>query len=162
MLKQRDLTHSTDLFFTLSLFCVFAASAFLVTLVGIRVYQSTTNDLEDTYSIRTAFAYVAEKIRQNDNAGRVALGTLEDQPALILEEEADGQTYLTYIYYDNTSLYELNINATSQPSRSLGERILDVRDFSFSTRSDGLLELSASDSRGRRSSILLHPRSQTF
>lgn len=58
--------HIVDFFFTLSLFCLFAASALIVVIIGSGVYRNTTVQMEENYVARTALSYVAEKVRQHD------------------------------------------------------------------------------------------------
>ena len=98
MRRRRFQSHTVDLLFTLSLFCVFAVCAFLVITMGVRVYRSTAQYLEDTYSARTALSYVAEKIRQHDAEGQVALTQLEGRNAILLTDEIEGSLYETYLY----------------------------------------------------------------
>lgn len=157
--KRPSLRHSTDVFFTLSLFCVFAAAAFLTVMIGIQVYQRTAEQMQDTYTTRTAISYVTEKLRRHDAEGRVALGTLEGEDALILTDEAGGRTYLTYIYAQDGWLWELTVGADASPTRSQGEQILEVKDFSVTDRGDGFLELSAASESGAID-FLLHLRSE--
>lgn len=94
-MKPRNRTHVTDILFTLSLFCLFTACAFLVVLTGIQVYRTTVSDMEDNYSSKTALSYVTEKIRQHDFAGGVSVVSLKGENALVLKDQADGETYLT-------------------------------------------------------------------
>ena len=79
--------HSTDILFVLVLFLVFTSSALAVILLGARVYQSTSSRMESNYNVRTALAYVSEKIRQNDESGAVSLCELDGIPALTLLRE---------------------------------------------------------------------------
>ena len=86
-----------DLFFTLTLFCVFAVSALIVVVIGANVYRSTV-------------AYVTEKVRENDRAGSVQLGILpcdSSVPALSLIRYGEPQSIRTYIYFYDGALREL-------------------------------------------------------
>ena len=58
--------HSTDILFVLLLFLVFTSSALAVILLGAKVYQNTASRMESNYTVRTALAYVTEKIRHAD------------------------------------------------------------------------------------------------
>lgn len=154
--------HTTDLFFTLSLFFVFAAAAFLVIMIGIRVYQSTVTTMQDTYSTRTAISYVAEKLRRHDSVGSASVTTLEGGDALLLTDDINGNTYLTYIYQEDGYLCELVVKDGADISRSQGEQIIAVEDFSVSETEDGFFEISAASSDGGTLRFLLHPRSESF
>ncbi len=153
-------SHATDLFFTLSLFCVFAAAAFIVIMIGIRVYQSTVEQMQDTYSTRTAISYVAEKIRRHDASGQVAVSDFEGGDALVLSDDINGVTYLTYIYAQDDYLCELTVRADAQATRAQGEQVIAVEGFSIEELDGGFLEVSAADSGGDTICYLLHLRSE--
>lgn len=154
--------HMTDVFFTLSLFGVFAACSFILILIGVQVYQTSASQLTDTYSTRTALSYGAEKIRQHDVSGNVSLGTVDGKTALVLKDQVGDETYLTYIYSDREQLYELSVKEGTPVSSDLGEKILDVKDFSIKQKANGFIELSASDSDGIPMTLLLHLRSESM
>ena len=155
----RSQSHVTDMLFTLGLFCVFAAAAFILVMIGIQVYQSTVSQMQDTYSTRTAISYVAEKVRQHDVAGGVELAELEGVPALELTDTINGEDYHTYIYSDGEYLCELTVRSGAEPSLSLGEQILPVQDFSIEDAGGGFLAFSAASSEGGSLRFLLHTRS---
>ncbi len=157
--KGTDQSHTTDLLFTLGLFCVFAATAFILVMIGIQVYRSTAGQMQDTFSTRTAVSYVAEKLRQHDTAGGVSMGEIEGSPALVLRDEVNGAAYLTYIYSDGETLYELTIREGTAVTAAMGEDIMAVQDFTIAGSGDGFYEFSASDSEGRTVRYLAHLRS---
>lgn len=159
-LKNRSNGHMTDLVFTLSLFCMFAVSAFFVVMIGVHVYQRSVLNMEDTYSTRTALAYVTEKIRQHDAFGQVELGDLEGDEALVLKDVINGDTYLTYIYPDEKSLYELSVKEGTPVSKDMGDKILDVKDFTITETEDGFFEFTASSRDGSSFRLIFHMRNQ--
>ncbi len=158
MLKQKE-NHTTDLLFTLGLFCVFASSAFLLVMIGLRVYRSTAEDLEDTFSTRTAISYVAEKLRRHDVAGAVELTELEGTPALRLTDRVGEALYDTYIYSDGAWLCELTVRRGTDAALTMGEQIIEVQDFTIRDAGDGFLEFTAGDSAGGTMRFLTHLRS---
>lgn len=160
-MKPKNRTHVTDILFTLSLFCLFTSCAFLVVLTGIQVYRTTVSDLEDNYSSKTALSYVTEKLRQHDFAGGVSVVPLEGENALVLTDQAEGETYLTYIYAYKDYLWELSVKEGTSVSRDMGEKIIQVQDFSIEEKENGFLELSAFDSRKKTLRFLFHLRSET-
>ena len=157
--KGTDQSHTTDLLFTLGLFCVFAATAFILVMIGIQVYRSTAGQMQDTFSTRTAVSYVAEKLRQHDTEGGAAMGQVDGLPALVLYDELGGETYCTYIYSDGEYLYEFVVRDGTDVSASLGEQIMEVKDFTIAETGDGFYAFSASDSGGRTVRFLTHLRS---
>ena len=157
--NDRVQTHTADLLFTIGLFCVFAAAAFILVMIGIGAYQNTVEQMQDTFSTRTAVSYVAEKLRQHDADGSVSLGRVEGLPALVLSDETGSGTYLTYIYADSETLYELTVRQGTAVTAGMGEQILQVRDFTIADVGDGFYEFSASDSGGHTVRFLTHLRS---
>ena len=157
--KGRAQTHTTDLLFTIGLFCVFAAAAFILVMIGMQAYQNTVKHMQDTFSTRTAVSYVAEKLRQHDISGGVELGRVEDCPALVLYDELGGGAYLTYIYSDGEKLYELTVREDADVTASMGDEIMQVKDFTITDAGGGFYEFSASDSDGHAVRYLTHLRS---
>ena len=133
-MNHRNQSHTADLLFTIGLFCVFAAAAFILVMIGIQAYQNTVEHMQDTFSTRAAISYVAEKLRQHD-------------------------AYVTYIYSDGETLYELTVRDGTEVTASMGEQIMAVRDFTISDAGDGFYAFSASDSGGRTVRFLTHLRS---
>lgn len=72
--------HVIDLLFTLALFCVFAASALLVVLIGADVYESSARGMDRNFDLQTSLHYVAAKVRQCDAAGAVRAGSWAARP----------------------------------------------------------------------------------
>lgn len=158
-MKQKQ-SYTTDVLFTVGLFCLFAATAFILVMIGVHVYQRTVDHMQDTFSTRTALSYVAEKLRQHDTAGAVELTELDGTPALRMTDRVGDSEYATYIYSDGGSVYELTVGEGTQPSLDLGEQIIAVRDFAIRDAGNGFLEFSASDSAGGTVRLLLHLRSE--
>lgn len=158
MRHRRARSHTVDFLFTLSLFCVFTVCALLLVTLGVQVYRSTAWYLEDTYSARTALAYVAEKVRQHDARGCAALTQVEGETALLLTDEIDGSIYETYIYPDGKYLCELVVRQGTAVSADMGQQILEAEGFSITDLGDGFLRFTAPDSRGETYTFLLHLR----
>lgn len=157
--KRKNQGHIVDLFFTLPLFCLFAASALIVVIIGSDVYRKTTANMEENYATRTALSYTAEKIRQHDSAGGIYLTDDDDgNTILVLSDNAGGETYLTYIYAYDGWLCELVVKEGTGFSKEQGEQILEVDTFSVEEE-DGFIRVTAADSGSAPVSCLLHLRS---
>lgn len=154
-------SHVIDLFFTLSLFCLFAASAFLVVLIGSGVYRNTAAHMQENYAVRTTISYVAEKIRQHDTAGGTSLTNIDGETVLMFTDSVEDNSYDTYIYDYNGYLCELVIREGSTFSKDQGEQILAVDSLSFSDEGNGFIRVTVSDSGSVPTSCLLHLRSDT-
>ena len=131
MNQKKQNRHIIDILFVLALFGVFAMSTLLLITVGTYIYQQTVTNTESNYECRTSFAYITEKIRQADAADAVAVGSFEEQPALILTQLIDGTTYYTYLYAYDGYLKELLVREGVSLSPAAGQNILEISDFSL-------------------------------
>ena len=159
-MRRKTHARSTlmDFLFTLSLFCVFTATAFLVVMIGANAYRSTVQHMDDTYSTRTSLAYVTEKIRQHDEAGRISLTEVNGSTALLLHDQTGDAAYETYIYPDGEYICELVLREGDEFSPDRGDPVVRVKNFSIEETGDGFLKLSAEDNDGNSVSFFLHLR----
>lgn len=149
-----------DVLFVLILFLIFTLSALTVILVGARVYESTASRMDDNYTVRTALAYVSEKIRQSDQSDAISVTELEGTPAIVLSQDIDGVPYATYLYFYDQALHELFIKGSATPSLSAGNRIIELTDFSILKMESGLYECTAASADGETLRLLIHPKSE--
>ncbi len=144
----------TDVVFPLVLFCVFAVMALGLVVTGANVYSQTVSSMEENYESRTALAYVAEKIRQNDRTGAVSA---KDGVLTISDQDEDG-SYVLYIYEHDGYLTELSTRAGLEFSPEAGQPILEVEEFSVSETPEGMIQITAGNGDGISDSMLLYPR----
>lgn len=142
-------THVIDYFFILALFCVFTASALVVVLIGVNVYEATVGNMNDNYTTRTSLNYVTEKIRQNDNAGSISVGEIGGNSALLIEKSVNSVPYVTYIYAYHGNLKELFIKKDQTFALGEGETIMNVERFDISEWSNNLIRIETSDAKGK-------------
>lgn len=146
MRNESNNKHVVDIVFVLALFCVFAACALMLVTLGANVYKRTVNEMDANYSSRTAFAYITEKLRQNDSQASLSLDTLNGSPAVLLTQDFGGDTYLTYLYLDSDGyLKELFIKKGTRLGSGApaeGQKILELRDFQAEQLSDSLFYFS--------------------
>lgn len=156
MVKKK--THSSmNSLFAVLLLMMFAASAFLLILLGSRIYQNGTNKLDENYTIRTAVAYVTEKIRQHEDTGCISMQELDGLPALCLRDMINEDTFYTYIYFYDHSLKELFIRQNTPPSPEMGSTIVELSDFSITESPEGVFTVTAVTDDGVSLSELIFP-----
>ena len=156
--RFHEQVHITDLLFSLGLLCLFTISSLTVLLIGAHVYKQTALDMKTNY---TALTYVAEKVRQHDSTSSISLGTLEDAPALELSESIGGVSYITYIYEDENALKELFVQASQPVTKSQGETILAIQNFSIEQAGENLLRFTVTDEENTSASLFIHIRSHS-
>ncbi len=146
--------HKTDVLFPLILFCVFAVMALGLVVTGAGVYSRTVSSMEEGYSSRTALAYVAEKLRQNDRAGAVSVS----DNVLSLYDSDENGAYVLYIYSYEGYLTELSTREDLDFSPEAGQKLLKLSDFSVSETAEGMIRVSVRAEGGDEASMLLCPR----
>lgn len=155
--------HIVDILFVLALFSVFAVSALVLVTIGANVYQNTVQDMESNFDSRTAMAYLTEKIRQNDSTGAVSIGELEGVEALLLEQEIEGENYITYLYFHEGSLKELFIREGTDLVGSplmAGQTIMPLSALKLEQVSPSLYSFEMTTSGGEVKNLLLSTHSR--
>jgi hypothetical protein len=152
--------HVIDLLFPLALVFVFAASALAVLVLSADLYGQITQAGDDHFTQRTASAYVLEKVRQNDEAGGIALETVDGVPCLALTRTVGSATTVTYIYAQDGVLRQMYTRPGTAFSLSDGTEIAKVEDFSLTALSDTLYRLTITCPGQEAVTLLLGERSR--
>lgn len=137
-----------DTVFVLALITLFAATSFLLVLIGAKQYRFVTDSMNKNYEKRTVSSYLTEKIRQNDSTDAISVVTLDGTTALSLKAMENDVSYITYIYYYEGALCELVVTEHSVFTLSGGQKILPLQSFSPDFAEDRLLHISITDSLG--------------
>ena len=160
MRTRSETRHVIDLIFPIALFFVLAASSLAAVLLASNIYRHTVQAEQSNYESRTSLSYVVWKVRQNDEAGAVSLGTFDGQDSLVMKEAYDGQEYRTYIYEYEGYLRELMIGDGVEAEAASGRKILKVRDFRMEETEDGIFRFSYTGEDGAGISTIAAVRSE--
>lgn len=146
--------HVVDFLFTLALFCVFAASALMVVVIGANVYRQTVRGMDSNYDSRTSLTYLTEKVRQNDAANAVTIRSVGDSPALVLSQQAGERTYETWIYVYDGYLREVFVAQGVHVKPTDGQPIKEQQSF-LAEKEGSVLTLTATGTDGetRRATV---------
>ena len=139
---QGEKKHMVDILFVLTLFFVFALSALTLIILGANIYRTTVDHMDESFTTRTSYAYITQKIRQNDESDALAIGKLGNENALIMTSEVNNTIYKTYIYSHDGYLCELLARADMDMDPSAGTRIIEVDDFSIDRISPNLFDVN--------------------
>lgn len=150
--------HTIDIVFVLVTFCIFAVSVLIVLMTGAKAYGSIRNSMEDQYSERTCVNYISAKVRHFDENNAVYLDEMDGVPVLCLENEFDGSTYVTYIYYYEGQVRELYTDPNLGLGIESGTSIIDVSNLSFSQVNDSLISVNCTGSGGNTSTLYISTR----
>ena len=136
--------HMVDILFVLTLFFVFALSALTLVVLGANIYRSTVNHMDESFTDRTSYAYITQKLRQNDEAGAVSISEFGGRNACVITQEINNTVYNTYIYAYDGYLYELLARADMEMQPQDGTRILELEDFRIESVKPGLSRIHLS------------------
>lgn len=137
----------TGALFTLLLFLVFVLSALFLVLMGGKVYENINNRTEMTYREDVALSYIANKVRQGDEAGSVSLKEESGTKVLRIKQEIQGSFYVTAIYYQDGKLWELFSDEGSGLLLGEGNEILSCSPVSMEMN-NGLLHIKTQGNEG--------------
>ncbi len=136
--------HSAQLLPVL-LLALFLLLSVLTAMRTAAVYKKVL-DRSDRMDRSTALTYITEKVRQNDTAGALRVGTIGNCRALVIVQ-GDELLYDTYIYCYDGSLRELMIKRELIPAPEMGRALLPMESLEL-TLEDGLLRIRCTDSSG--------------
>lgn len=155
MNSNNENRYMVDILFVLTLFCVFALCSILLIAVGTKVYQNTVDDMATHFTSATSLSYITEKIRQNDESGRIDIQTFGDTDSLVFLSEYNGSQYYTYIYSYSGYLKELFAPCDIALTPEAGRNILKISEFNITELKDGLYEITLVDDQHRYETIVI-------
>ena len=159
MFKIDRETHRIDSIFIMLLFFLFALTAFVLIMIGVRQYKATANAMDYNYEIRTVTSYLREKTRQNSSNSSISIETIDGTNALCLKNTLNNTIYNTYIYYYDGSLREMYLQEGTPFTLNLGQQIVTILGFDMVKTDDGLIIVTISDSFGGTTDMYLSANS---
>lgn len=149
--------QAVSLLFTMLLFLVFVLCALFTVLIGGKVYENINRRAEENFDGSTALHYVANKVRQSDRMGMVDVMEIDGTPVLEIRQEANGETYVTWIYCHEGWIRELFTFEGSGLGLADGLPITECSGLDIET--DGRVITISTEGSGQ-SSIMLSVRSE--
>lgn len=143
-MRRRE--YITDLMFVILLLLLFTSFGLCVVMIGARVYKNTVNNMEKNYSSRTAIAYLEEKIRQNNEVGKIEVTTIEKNQSLVIHSMVNEEKYVTYIYCYDGLLWELYTKASNKVKLGMGQSLVKLSNLSIEELKNGLYQIKAEKS----------------
>lgn len=165
-MRRVEIKHNIGAVFVLLLFAVFAGSILMVLLFGASAYERIVSSGQAAYDERTAVQYIAAKIRYNDEADSVYVGSFsskddaeaDDIDTLYLKLQTEEDAYYTKIYYYDGYLREILCAEDGGLSPEDGNEILAVKGLQMSMEKN-LVKIQVENQDGTYSSICLSVRS---
>lgn len=159
MKRKNEKKHVIDFLFPLAVFFVLAASSVAMVVLASGFYSRQVKESTDSYSGRTALAYVTEKLHQNDENGAAAAGTFDGMDALVIRQSYGEKDYVTYLYAYDGYLRELFIQDGTKAKASDGRKILETENFEIEEASDGIFHLYCENEDGKKTDTFVSVKS---
>lgn len=150
-MKRNTVKHRLDGLAALLLFAVFAVCILMVLLTGADAYRGLTSRDDLTHGARTCAQYIAQRVRQADAQGAVAVEDFGGADCLVL---GAGEEYVTRVYCWEGSLMELYSAPEDGLGPEDGEAILSIQSMEVSG-TEGEILVNITDSQGRPQRIRL-------
>ena len=128
--------------YPLLLFAIIVLSLLFLVMTGTGLYSAVVDSQTRNREARAALSYLAARVHAADAAGAVSVGEGPEGAALLLRENADGETYETRIYLYEGALREEYGTADAALDPQDSERIVDAKSFSVEQVRPGLLVVS--------------------
>ncbi len=144
---QQQKKQTIDIFFVLTLFCLYTLSSLFLAIIGANIYEQNVAASEANYNIRTSALYVTEKARQSELQGSVRIDKFEDNDALVLSRTVSEQVFETWIYVDDGYLNEILVPAGTQLIPGIGQKIMPLQNMTLALVDVAFLEISVTDVR---------------
>ena len=158
MKTKREPRYIIDMLFVLALFAMFAISSVLLIAIGTSVYRQGSAAMEENNEVRTAYAYVSEKIRRADAEGLIETGAFGDADALLLRYYINDISYTTYLYVHEGMLTELVARSDLSFSPSAGQPVTELMKLKCQTLDDNLLKITLIEEGGEERVLMAHLR----
>lgn len=143
-MKHRN--HVIDGAFALALFGLFAVCAMLLILLGARVYEKVSSNM-NKMDAPVILSYVTEKLRSCNDISEVSLGS--DGHQLVLKEDTLIGDYAAWIYVEDGYLKEALIQEGWEPVANAGNVIAPVQEFSVNVTEQTMLKIQVKDAEGK-------------
>lgn len=145
-----------DTVFVFVIFSVFATSVLVVLMLGGSIYKNISKTVQESFHERTSFSYIWSKVKNGDTSMGIRVGEFHELPALYLEENFDGVTYLTAIYLYDGWIRELVSEEGLGFTPEAGMEILEAGSLDFEQLEGGLIRVTIDGK-----SLLIYPRVQS-
>ena len=157
--KSRS-THSISDAFTFLLIGSFAVFSMVIVVLGVRAYRNTEQKTSAHNEYRILSSYVRSMVRAADGNARFRAEIVDGQRVLTMEEDYDGDRYLTRLYCYDGKLREWFSDAQNPFDPKDGEEICSAKSFTAEV-TEGFLTVRMQSGSGERIDIRIALYSET-
>ena len=112
--------HASSMLFLLLLFASLVLTGELLICMGTGVYKEVLTSMNSNSTLRTASAYIRQKLRQCSDRNALRVDTLDGCDAIVLQQYLGDDFYETYLYCYDGELRELMIRKGTSDSFAAG------------------------------------------
>lgn len=149
-------SYVVEVLFTLILFTVFVLGSFFILLFGAQGYRTLVENQNHQEELRLTLSYLSTRVQQAPSASAIAMEEIENIPCLMIEEQLEGVTYVTVIFYQDHSLWELFVRK-DRMDLSMATAIASIEDLTMQ-ESQGQLIFIATNQNQEQQTLILNPR----
>ena len=146
--------NRVDTVFVLLIFCIFAASVFLILLLSGSIYQNIVDISKLGQNERIVLSYIRTKVRTTDSTNSIYIDTFNGLSAIFLEEVFEEHNFITLIYHYEGWVYELFHEKGLDFLPEQGIPIIEAGSLLFESIDNNLIRVSTDFG-----SLLIYPRS---
>ncbi len=123
---------------------------FSLTETGSTAYLRLTDRQQETADLRVGLSYIDVKLKSNDSSGQVMIepDPFSGQPALLINQSFGTESYCTWIYVYEGTLYELFMREGASISPLLGNKIAQAGRLELEMVDAQLLQVTLTGIRG--------------
>lgn len=149
-------SYVVEVLFTLILFTVFVLGSFFILLFGAQGYRTLVENQNHQEELRLTLSYLSTRVQQAPSASAIAMEEIENIPCLMIEEQLEGVTYVTVIFYQDHSLWELFVRK-DRMDLSMATAIASIENLTMQ-ESQGQLIFIATNQNQEQQTLILNPR----
>ncbi|MEE1029240.1 MAG: DUF4860 domain-containing protein [Agathobacter sp.] len=159
MLHINNPLKRVDTVFVFLLFSLFAFTAFVLIIIGVKQYENTAASMDHNYQVRTINSYLREKVRQNDILSDITTFEVDGTNVLSLSTEIEGNQYYTLIYCYDGFLMEQLVSEDAVYSLSSGQKLIELDSIEIEVNPSGYLKAVYTASNGEVSNVYISIKS---
>jgi type II secretory pathway pseudopilin PulG len=127
-MRKRQGYTLIELVVVLLLLILVAAAVFTLAGTGSRTYLRLASRQAQSADLRTGISYLDVQINKHDTRGALSIrpDPFAGQPALVIEQTLEGETYLTWIYVLDGYLCELFVSQDTALTPEMASKIVPM------------------------------------
>ncbi len=143
-MKRRGGYTLIELVLVLMLLVLVASVVFTLAVSGSQTYLRMNAKQAQEAELRVAISYLDVQLRKHDAKGALSISPdpFDSRPSILITQDIDGQTYLTWLYLRDGYLCELFVDQDTIITSAMGSRISPVDDMELYVEADGSLRVT--------------------